>query len=306
MINLVPDGLDGERVDAAAARITGWSRSAVVEQLEAGKVSLDGVVVTKASVRVKAGQMLDIDEPERRVASVQPQLADGLTIVHLDEAVVVVDKPAGVAAHPSLGWQGPDVLGHLAAAGVTVAQAGPPERQGVVQRLDVGTSGLMVVARTASAYSDLKAQFRAHTVEKLYRAVVQGHPDPPAGTVDAPIGHAGGGQWRFKVRADGRASVTHYETVELMRGAALLGLNLETGRTHQIRVHMQAIRHPLVGDLVYGADPVLAARLGLDRQWLHAVRLTFTHPGTGEPVTFESQPSLDLARALEILRDVAE
>jgi len=219
----------------------------------------------------------------------------------------VVDKPAGVAAHPSLGWSGPDVLAHLAAAGVSVAQAGPPERQGIVQRLDVGTSGLMVVARTAPAYSHLKNQFRAHTVEKLYQAVVQGHPDPPAGTVDAPIGHAGGGQWRFKVRADGRASVTHYQTDELMRGAALLELNLETGRTHQIRVHMQAIRHPLVGDLVYGADPVLAARLGLQRQWLHAVRLSFTHPATGEVVTFASSPSDDLQRALGLLRgDVAE
>ena len=307
MINLVPDGLDGERVDAAAARITGWSRSAVGEQIDAGLVSLDGVAVTKASQKVKAGQMLDIDEPTRRVVTVRPQLADGLSIVHLDDAVVVVDKPAGVAAHPSLGWEGPDVLGHLAAAGVTVAQAGAAERQGIVQRLDVGTSGLMVVARTLGAYSDLKAQFRAHTVEKIYQAVVQGHPDPPAGTVDAPIGHAGGGQWRFKVRPDGRESVTHYETVELMRGAALLNLDLETGRTHQIRVHMQAIRHPLVGDLVYGADPVLAARLRLERQWLHAVRLTFTHPVTGEAVTFESSPSPDLVRALGLLRgDVAE
>ena len=303
MINLVPDGLAGERVDVAAARITGWSRSAVTEQIEAGLVRLDGVVVAKPSQRVAAGQMLDIDEPERRVVQVEPQLADGLAIVHLDDAVVVVDKPAGVAAHPSLGWQGPDVLGHLAAAGVSVAQAGPPERQGIVQRLDVGTSGLMVVARTAASYSDLKAQFRAHTVEKLYQAVVQGHPDPSAGTIDAPIGHAGGGQWRFMVRGDGRASVTHYETLELMRGAALVGLNLETGRTHQIRVHMQAVRHPLVGDLVYGADPVLAARLGLERQWLHAVRLTFNHPTTGEALTFESQPSADLQYALKVLRE---
>jgi len=305
MINLVPDGLDGERVDIAGARITGWSRSVVGEQIEAGFVSLDGVAVVKPSQRVKAGQMLDIEEPDRPAVRIEPQLAAGLTIVHLDDSVVVVDKPAGVAAHPSLGWSGPDVLAHLAAAGVTVAQAGPPERQGIVQRLDVGTSGLMVVARTMPAYSDLKAQFRAHTVEKLYQAVVQGHPDPPAGTVDAPIGHAGGGQWRFMVRSDGRASVTHYETVELMRGAAVLGLNLETGRTHQIRVHMQALRHPLVGDLVYGADPVLAARLGLERQWLHAVRLSFAHPAAGQLVAFESLPSPDLLRALELLRDVS-
>ncbi|MCL2490774.1 MAG: RluA family pseudouridine synthase [Propionibacteriaceae bacterium] len=305
MINLVPDGLDGERIDVAGARITGWSRSVVAEQIEAGRVSLDGVLVAKASQRVKAGQMIDVDEPDRPAVRVEPQLAAGLKIVHLDDSVVVVDKPAGVAAHPSLGWSGPDVLAHLAAAGVTVANAGQPERQGIVQRLDVGTSGLMVVARTLPAYSRLKAQFRAHTVEKLYQAVVQGHPDPPAGTIDAPIGHAGGGQWRFAVRDDGRASVTHYETTELMRGAALLTLNLETGRTHQIRVHMQALRHPLVGDLVYGADPVLAARLGLERQWLHAVRLSFTHPATGQVVVFESSPPPDLAHALELLRKVS-
>jgi len=305
MINLVPDGLDGERVDLAGARITGWSRSTVGEQIEAGRVHLDGVTVVKPSQRVKAGQMLDIEEPDRPVARIEPRLAAGLAIVHLDDAVVVVDKPAGVAAHPSLGWSGPDVLAHLAAAGVTVAEAGPPERQGIVQRLDVGTSGLMVVARTMPAYSHLKDQFRAHTVEKLYHAVVQGHPDPAAGTVDAPIGHAGGRQWRFMVRGDGRASVTHYETIELMRGAALLEVHLETGRTHQIRVHMQALRHPLVGDLVYGADPVLSARLGLERQWLHAVRLSFIHPATGQSVSFDSSPSPDLVRALELLREVS-
>ena len=304
---LIPDGLDGERIDTAAARMTGWSRSRLAEHVTAGRVALDGAIVDKPSVRVRAGQMLDVDEMDVRIVRVVPKLADGLTIVHMDESIVVVDKPAGVAAHPSQGWSGPNVVAHLAAAGVTVATSGPPERQGIVQRLDVGTSGLMVVTRSEAAYSSLKQQFRAHTVHKVYETVVQGHPDPPAGTIDAPIGRAQTNQWRFAVTADGRASVTHYETAELMRGAAALLVRLETGRTHQIRVHMQAIRHPLVGDLVYGADPVLAARLGLERQWLHAVRLTFTHPVTGEAVTFESQPSPDLLRALGLLRgDVAE
>lgn len=299
---LVPDGLDGERIDAAAARMTGWSRSRLAEHIEAGQVMVDSVGVTKPSVRVRAGQMIEITEMPRREVVVVPQLADGLEIVYLDDDVVVVDKPAGVAAHPSLGWDGPDVVAHLAAAGVGVATSGAPERQGIVQRLDVGTSGLMVVARSEPAYSALKSQFRAHSVLKTYQAVVQGHPDPPAGTIDLPIGRVGSGAWRFAVRSDGRPSVTHYETEELMRGAALLRVRLETGRTHQIRVHMAALRHPLVGDPLYGADPVLAGRLGLERQWLHAIELGFEHPSTGEFVRFTSEPAADLLQALEVLR----
>ena len=298
----VPDGLDGERIDTAAARMTGWSRSRLADHVTTGRVRLDGEPVTKTSLRVRAGQMLDIDEMDVAVARVEPRLADDVQVVYMDESLVVIDKPAGVAAHPSLGWDGPDVVAHLAAAGITVATSGPPERQGIVQRLDVGTSGLMVIARSEAAYSSLKHQFRSHTVEKVYEAVVQGHPDPPAGTVDAPIARAPGAQWRFTVRTGGRPSVTHYETMELMRGASLLRLNLETGRTHQIRVHMQAVKHPLVGDLTYGADPVLAARLKLTRQWLHAKELGFEHPATAEWVRFRSEPPDDLRQALELLR----
>jgi len=300
---LTPDGLDGERIDIAAARMTGWSRSRLTEHITEGRVLLDNVLVEKPSQRVRGGQMIEIAELEPRVTAVVPRLAEGLKICHLDEDMVVIDKPAGVAAHPSLGWDGPDVVSHLVAAGVSVATSGAEERQGIVQRLDVGTSGLMVVARSESAYSVLKNQFRAHTVRKVYQAVVQGHPDPPAGTIDAPTGRASSGGWRFAVRADGRSSVTHYETVELMRGAALLAVRLETGRTHQIRVHFSAMRHPLVGDPVYGSDPVLAARLGLERQWLHATELGFEHPATGEWVQFESSLPEDLQVALERLRE---
>jgi len=302
---IVPDGLDGERIDAAAARMTGWSRSRLADHIVAGQVLLDGEVVTKPSQRLRSGQLIEIHELDPRVVAVRPQLADGLAIVFIDDDVVVVDKPAGVAAHPSLGWDGPDVVAHLAAAGITVATSGPPERQGIVQRLDVGTSGLMVVARSEPAYSVLKRQFRAHTVEKTYQALVQGHPDPPAGTIDAPIGRADADGWRFAVRADGRESVTHFQTIELMRGAALLSVRLETGRTHQIRVHMAGMRHPIVGDPLYGSDPVLASRLGLERQWLHAVKLGFTHPSSGEWMEFDSVPPPDLARALEVLRESA-
>jgi 23S rRNA pseudouridine1911/1915/1917 synthase len=184
-----------------------------------------------------------------------------------------------------------------------VSTSGAAERQGVVHRLDVGTSGLMVVAKSESAYSALKSAFRERQVEKRYRAVVQGHPDPLRGTVDAPIDRHPSGAYKFAVVAGGRPSVTHYDTIEAFRAASLLDVQLETGRTHQIRVHMAALRHPCVGDLQYGADPTLAAHLGLTRQWLHAARLGFEHPATGSWVEFVSDDPPDLAEALRRLAD---
>ena len=172
----------------------------------------------------------------------------------------------------------------------------------MVHRLDVGTSGLMVVAKSEGAYSALKRAFHDREVEKTYHAIVQGHPDPLAGTIDAPIGRHPGSSWKFAVVAGGKDSVTHYETLEAFPAASLLEIELETGRTHQIRVHMAAQRHPCAGDTMYGADPVMAERLGLTRQWLHAVRLGFVHPGTAGPVIFESGYPADLQHALDLLR----
>jgi 23S rRNA pseudouridine1911/1915/1917 synthase len=186
--------------------------------------------------------------------------------------------------------------------GHTIATSGAAERQGVVHRLDVGTTGIMVVAKSESAYSKLKRAFKAREVDKIYHAVVQGHPDPLRGTVDAPIDRHPSQDYKWAVVSGGRESITHYDTVEAFPGASLLEIHLETGRTHQIRVHMAALRHPCVGDLIYGADPTLAARLGLTRQWLHAQSLAFTHPGTREPVRFDSPYPPDLAQALDVLR----
>ena len=185
-----------------------------------------------------------------------------------------------------------------------VSVHGPAERQGVVHRLDVGTSGLMAVAKSERAYSALKHAFKYREVTKRYQAVVQGHPDPLRGTIDAPIGRHPGHDYKWAVLASGRASVTHYDTVEAFRAASLVDVRLETGRTHQIRVHFSALRHPCVGDITYGADPTLADKLGLQRQWLHASRLGFVHPGTGEYVEFHSEPPEDLAYALDVLRGV--
>ncbi len=303
-IHLVPDGLAGQRIDSAAARMTGLSRSRIDDLIADGHVQLDGRGVTK-STRVNGGEMLEVTLPEP-VASVPvvPREVAGVRIVHDDADIVVIDKPAGVAAHPSLGWDGPSVTEHLAAAGFRISTSGAAERQGVVQRLDVGTSGLMVLAKSERAYTLLKRAFRDRTVDKVYHALVQGFPDPHVGTIDAPIGRHPGHDWKMAIIDGGRHSVTHYDTLEVFRGATLLEVHLETGRTHQIRVHCQAIGHPCVGDPLYGSDPVLARRLGLERQWLHAVELGFEHPGSGEQVRFSSPYPDDLAAALQQLREL--
>ena len=192
--------------------------------------------------------------------------------------------------------------GALLALGIQLSTSGAQERQGIVQRLDVGTSGLMVLAKSELAYSRLKQSFRDRTVHKVYHALVQGHPDPSAGTFDAPIGRHPKAEFKFQVHEDGKPSVTHYQTLEAFRSASLLEIILETGRTHQIRVHFSAFRHPLVGDTMYGADPTLAKRLGLEHQWLHAVRLGFEHPITGDKVEFESTYPAELANVLANLR----
>ncbi len=297
----VPDGLAGERVDAAIAKLLGFSRTFAAEVAEAGGVSLDGVVLGKSD-RLRADGWLEVTWTAKQEPTIVPVVVSDLGIVHDDDDIVVVDKPAGVAAHPSIGWDGPTVLGALAGAGFRISTSGAAERAGIVHRLDVGTSGLMVVAKSERAYTELKRQFHDREVGKIYHAVVQGHPDPFSGTIDAPIGRHPGASWKFAITSDGKPSVTHYETLEAFPSAALLEIELETGRTHQIRVHMAAQRHPCVGDAMYGADPTISARLGLTRQWLHAHRLGFTHPGSREPVAFESPYPADLQRALEVLR----
>lgn len=299
----VPDGLDGMRLDAGLARMLGMSRSAVAELAADGAVRVDGSTAGKSD-RLVAGAWLEVElpEPAEATAVVTAEAVEGLVVLHEDEEIVVVDKPVGVAVHPSPGWSGPTVVAGLAALGIRIATGGAAERQGVVHRLDAGTTGVMVVAKSERAYSVLKAAFRERTVSKVYLAVVQGHPDPSEGTIDAPIDRHPKQDWRFAVVTDGRPSVTHYRTLEAFRAASLLEVELETGRTHQIRVHFSAVRHPCVGDITYGADPTLARTLGLTRQWLHAHRLGFHHPADGRWVEFVSEPPADLAGALETLR----
>ncbi|WP_214406473.1 RluA family pseudouridine synthase [Pseudonocardia lacus] len=301
----VPDGLDGMRVDAGLSRLLGLSRTVVAALAEDGRVAVDGRTAGKSD-RLIAGSWLEVSlpEPEEPAAISGPvEVVAGLTVLHADDDIIVVDKPVGVAAHPSPGWTGPTVVGGLAALGYRLSTSGAAERQGIVHRLDVGTTGVMVVAASERAYTALKRAFKERTVDKRYHAVCQGHPDPSSGTIDAPIDRHPRHDYRYAVVANGRPSVTHYDTVEAFRAASLLDIRLETGRTHQIRVHLSAVRHPCVGDITYGADPTLSQRLGLTRQWLHARALGFDHPSDGRWVEFVSPYPADLEVALDRLRE---
>jgi 23S rRNA pseudouridine1911/1915/1917 synthase len=300
----IPEGLNQERVDAALSRLLGLSRNVIVGLIEAGEISKDGKAVGKSD-RVITGDQLEVILPAAKgEAKLVATPIDGLKVVYDDEFLIVIDKPVGIAAHPSPGWQGATVVGAIFAAGYQLATSGAAERQGVVHRLDVGTSGLMVVAKNEIAYSSLKDQFRNRTVSKVYHALVQGHMDPTVGTIDAPIDRHPREDYRFAVVANGKPSITHYKTLEVFPAVTLLEIELETGRTHQIRVHFSALHHPLVGDLTYGSDPALAMKLSISRPWLHAKQLAFDHPGSGERMSFNAEYPADLTRSLEILSDI--
>jgi 23S rRNA pseudouridine1911/1915/1917 synthase len=297
----IPEGLDQERVDAALARLLGLSRSVVVGLLESQEVTRKGKALGKSD-KVLTGELLEIVMPAAKgEPTLTPTPIDGLKVVYNDENIIVIDKPAGVAAHPSPGWTGPTVIGAIIAAGFNVSTSGAAERQGIVHRLDVGTTGLMVVAKDEISYTHLKDQFRDRTVGKVYHALVQGHMDPSEGTIDAPIDRHPKEDYRFAVVADGKPSITHYKALEYFRAVSLLEIELETGRTHQIRVHFSALHHPLVGDLTYGADHTIADRLQMNRPWLHARELSLTHPVSGAKLHFTSEYPADLRRALSLL-----
>lgn len=298
----VPEGIDGLRVDAALSKMLGLSRTITADLCVEGVVLVNGNTVSKSD-RLSAGQWVEVTLPEPAAPLVpKEELVEGMDVVYSDDDIIAVNKPVGVAAHPSVGWEGPTVIGGLAAAGFRLSTSGPPERKGIVHRLDVGTSGVMVVASSERAYSALKAAFKERTVHKTYHALVQGLPDPIEGTIDAPIGRHPSSGWKFAVTDEGKHAITHYSLIEAFREASLLDVHLETGRTHQIRVHMSAIGHPCCGDPMYGSDPNLSKRLGLIRQWLHAVKLGFVHPGTGRWIEIETSYPDDLQNALDVLR----
>ncbi|AWB81589.1 RNA pseudouridine synthase [Corynebacterium yudongzhengii] len=298
----VPEGLEGMRVDAAVARLFGVSRTVAAELVVEGDVLVDGATSLKSD-RLTSGTLLEVTLPApEEPLTPRAEYVEGMDVIYSDKDIIAVNKPVGVAAHPTVGWDGPTVVGGLAAAGFRISTSGPPERKGIVQRLDVGTSGVMVVAASERAYSALKQAFRDRTVEKTYHALVQGLPDPIVGTIDGAIGRHPSSGWKFAVTADGKPAITHYEVIEAFREVSLVEVRLETGRTHQIRVHMSSIGHPCAGDPMYGSDPKLAQRLGLNRQWLHAVKLGFRHPGTGDFTEITAPYPQDLDDALAKVR----
>ena len=299
----VPEGVEGERIDSALTRVLGLSRTAIVKLLEDGDIRTNGQAMQK-SERVLAGQVIEVLMPaplNQDPIPLTPLV--GLTVVYNDDDIVVIDKPVGCAAHPSPGWMGPTVVGALLAAGYTISTSGPAERAGVVHRLDAGTSGLMIIAKTDAAYLKLKDMFRNHEVEKTYHALVQGHMDPSEGTIDAPIDRHPTQDHRFAVVADGKESITHYKVLEYYRSVSMVEVELETGRTHQIRVHFSALGHPLVGDMTYGADPVLGKSLAMRRPWLHALELRFNHPVSGEALVLSAPYPPDLQGSLALLSE---
>lgn len=299
----VPDSLVGERLDNGLAKMLGISRTKAQELILQGAVQQNSVLSGKSD-RIIADAVIEVELIEGPPPlEVKAEDVEELEIIFQDEHLIVIDKPAGVVSHPSLGFEGPSVPGVLLARGIQLATSGAQERQGIVQRLDVGTSGLMVLAKGERAYSVLKQAFRDRSVKKTYHALCQGHPDPVNGTIDTPIARSQKHDYKFTISEDGKPAVTHYKTLELLPAAALMEIGLETGRTHQIRVHFSHFRHPLVGDPLYGADPVLANRLNLSRQWLHAKKLGFKHPISGDFVEFESEYPTDLQLALAQLRD---
>ncbi len=295
-----PDALIGKRFDVAVAKMMGISRAKATELIETGQARVIGRDIHK-SATLQAGDTVEIDVREERR---EPEpVSTEMGIAYEDDDIVVVDKPVGVAAHASVGWTGPTVLGSLIQRGVHITSMGAAGRQGIVSRLDVGTSGLMLVCKSDLAYKEMRRQFSEHEVKKTYHALVQGNLKEDKATIEAPIGRAKVSDFRFTVTPAGKEAITHWDVMERFGETTLASINLETGRTHQIRVHFSSIGHPLVGDPMYGANPRLSQALGLERQWLHAMELEFRHPRTHINTVVTSRYPADLQHALETERE---
>ena len=301
----IPAALDGERVDRTVALLTGRPRSEVNDLIDAGSVRVAGRAVRSHSRRMHTGERLEVDLPDA------PEVVAGLVadhdvvipLVHVDDDLIVVDKPAGLVVHPGAGRRDGTLIQGLLSRFPDLVAAGSSDddadRPGIVHRLDRGTSGLLVVARTAEARRDLSSQLAARTVERRYAAVASGSLESDEGLVDAPIGRHPSDPSRRAVRTGGREARTRYRVVARAPtgGATLLECKLETGRTHQIRVHLEAIGHPVYGDVRYGAPPLPAGDTSGQRPWLHARTLAFDHPRTGERLAYTSPVPEDLRAA---------
>ncbi|CAN5293147.1 RluA family pseudouridine synthase [soil metagenome] len=298
----VPSALDGERIDRVVAMLTEVSRAEATDLVRAGAVTIDGRPARRGADRIREGQELVIDVPpsdDNRLPSAEIDVE--VSVVHVDEHLVIVDKPADLVVHPGAGHIHGTLVSGLLARFPDIAGVGDPHRPGIVHRLDRGTSGLLVVARSTVAHQALVAQLAARTVQRRYQALVWGYPESPRGLIDAPIGRSPKHPTKMAVTTQGKDARTRYEVEKRFAKpgeTALVTCSLETGRTHQIRVHLAAIGHPVVGDDRYGGA---RQSLPLHRPFLHAGRLGFDHPSTCEALAFEANLPPDLEAALDAL-----
>lgn len=309
----------GCRFDVCLSNLMGVSRANAISLIDSGKAKILNRKSQKSSI-LQESYVIVVNKEDDCVSDCdcdcasacdsscntrsQPSICD-LEIVYNDYDVVVINKPVAMASHAAKGWNGPTVPESLEAAGIRINTTLCDEsRKGIVSRLDVGTSGLMLVCKTDFAYEKMKQQFASHSVSKTYTALVQGNLEQNKATIEAPIGRSKVSDFRFTVTKNGKPAVTHWDVLERFGIATLVSVNLETGRTHQIRVHFSSIGHPLVADKMYGANPKLAEKLELQRQWLHSTKLEFKHPRTGKLVKLESEYPLDLQHALQAVRQL--
>jgi 23S rRNA pseudouridine1911/1915/1917 synthase len=292
----IPPALAGERLDRIVALVTNASRADAAALVVAGGVLVDGEVNTSGKQRLLLGQVIDVDEtklPMPALPAADPTVA--FTVVYQDEHVIVVDKPAGVVVHPGAGNAGGTLVNGLLEKYPEIASIGEAHRPGIVHRLDIGTSGLMVVARSVRAYHSLVYALAQRDVRRVYRTLVWGHLDNPNGVIDAPIGRDHRDPMRMAVVVDGKSARTRYEVLNEYSEpaeATSLECRLESGRTHQIRVHLAAIGHPVVGDGTYGG---IRHGISTPRPFLHAAELEFAHPESNDPMMFNSPLPEDLA-----------
>jgi len=303
MKEIVPRALDGQRLDRVVALVTGRSRAEAAALVDDGAVLVDDRPVRSRSHRVTEGEALEVDVPERPpVAALAAEPSVPVPVVHEDDHLLVVDKPAGLVVHPGAGLTAGTLVNGLLARYPEVRSVGQADRPGIVHRLDKGTSGLMLVARTDEAYEALVAMLAAHEVERRYRTLVWGTPASPTGMVDAPIGRSSRDRTRMAVTVTGKPARTYYEVVRTFHEpveVTELVCRLETGRTHQIRVHLGSIGHRVVGDGRYGGE---RQSLPMARPFLHAEQLGLVHPVTDERLSFSSALPGDLAAVLDSLR----
>lgn len=293
----VPEDADGERLDVVLARIGGMSRARAGALIDAGAVRVNETVARK-SLRVASSDAIVLEA----VVAAEIAPPEGVIVIYEDADILVVDKPSGVVVHSGAGVRGGTMVDALLATGRTLALRAGEERPGIVHRLDRDVSGLLVVAKTDVAHEALVAAMQRRAVDRRYLALVHQIPGADRGKIDAPVGRSPKQRTRMAVTPDGRPAVTWFEVMERFDDLALLEVRLETGRTHQIRTHLASIGHPIVGDPAYGRDPARARALGLHRPFLHAYRLSFAHPVSGEDVTVRSELPQDLETALAGLR----